>query len=102
MHPTHIRRSALPVALLLGLVSLAVVADTFVVAPPGTMPPPDFTTIQEAIDAAMDGDCITVEPGEYVENIDFLGKAITVQSTGGEDVIIDGSACRRGRLRAAS
>ena len=66
MHPTRIRRSALPVALVLGLVSLAVVADTFVV-------PVDFPTIQEAIDAASDGDCITVEPGTYVENIDFLG-----------------------------
>ena len=38
-----------------------------------------------------------VEPGTYLENIDFLGKAITVQSTDGEDVtIIDGSACTTG------
>ena len=97
MHPTRIRRSALPVVLVLGLVSLPVVADTFIVAPPGAMPPPDFNTIQEAIGAAVGGDCINVEPGTYVENIDFLGLAITVQSTGGEDVtIIDGSACTRG------
>ena len=91
MHPTRIRRSALPVALVLRLVSLAVVADTFTVAPPGT--PADFETIQEAIDAAVDGDCINVEPGTYVENIDFMGKAITVQSTGGEDAGLTLSVC---------
>ena len=74
-------------SIVLAFVALVVWADTFTV-------PTDFATIQEAIDAAVDGDCINVEPGTYVENIDFMGKAITVQSTDGEDVtIIDGSAC---------
>ncbi len=55
--------------------------------------PDDYGTIQEAIEAAENGDLILVAPGLYLENIDFLGKAITVQSTGGPHVtVIDGSA----------
>ncbi|MGA1871768.1 MAG: hypothetical protein ACMUJM_24850 [bacterium] len=37
-------------------------------------------SIQEAIDAAEDTDVIIVEPGTYEENINYLGKAITIQS----------------------
>lgn len=59
--------------------------------------PADFPTIQEAIDAASDGDTVLVAPGAYEENIDFLGKAIAVVSSGGADVTtIDGSACTTG------
>ncbi|HUT04511.1 MAG TPA: NosD domain-containing protein, partial [bacterium] len=43
--------------------------------------PADYPTIQSAIDAAFDGDTVIVSPGIYFENIDFLGKAITVRST---------------------
>ena len=50
--------------------------------------PGDFPTIQEAIDAAVDGDEVEVHPGTYNEAIDFLGKAITVYSTDGPDVTI--------------
>ncbi|MCF7920954.1 MAG: hypothetical protein K9N06_13700, partial [Candidatus Cloacimonetes bacterium] len=42
--------------------------------------PEDYTTIQEGIDASEDGDEIIVSPGTYVENIDFVGKAIVVGS----------------------
>ncbi|HLB74075.1 MAG TPA: hypothetical protein VJJ98_08660 [Sedimentisphaerales bacterium] len=41
-----------------------------------------FDTIQEAIDTAIDGDTIIVQPGLYAENINFLGKNITLTSTG--------------------
>lgn len=39
-----------------------------------------FLTIQEALDAAINGDSIFVAEGLYVENIDFLGKAVSICS----------------------
>ena len=51
-----------------------------------------FCSIQTAIDIAVDGNEIFVEPGTYFESIDFLGKEITLRSTGGPEVtIIDGT-----------
>jgi predicted outer membrane repeat protein len=53
--------------------------------------PGQYSSIQEAIDAANSGDTVLVSPGTYVENIDFLGKAIVVTSVEGPDVtMIDG------------
>jgi hypothetical protein len=40
-----------------------------------------FATIQKGIDTATTGDVVEVEEGTYTEDIDFSGKAITVQST---------------------
>jgi predicted outer membrane repeat protein len=42
--------------------------------------PRDFSTIQAAIDRALDGCLIIVMPGTYQENIDFKGKAVKVRS----------------------
>lgn len=54
--------------------------------------PSEFLTIQAAIDAAVDGDTVQVAPGTFLENINFGGKAITVESEQGPDVtIIDGN-----------
>jgi hypothetical protein len=55
--------------------------------------PADEPTIQSAIDAAKNGDRVAVSPGVYAENLDFLGKAITVASTSGATrTVIDGGA----------
>ena len=42
--------------------------------------PADYTTIQAAIDAAVNGNIVLVSDGTYIENINFSGKAITVAS----------------------
>ena len=43
----------------------------------------DHVSIQNAIDSASDGDLIMVGPGTYPESIDFLGKAVRVESLAG-------------------
>lgn len=53
-------------------------ANTYTVDPDGTC---DFTTIQAAINNADANDVIIVTPAIYAENINTLGKAITLQST---------------------
>jgi hypothetical protein len=54
--------------------------------------PVDQPTIQDAINAAITGDEIVVAPDTYLEKIDFLGKAVTVRSSGGPfTTIIDAS-----------
>nr|MBC8416484.1 hypothetical protein [Candidatus Cloacimonadota bacterium] len=40
----------------------------------------DFTTIQEGIIASVDSDTVLVYPGTYYENINYIGKNITVGS----------------------
>jgi len=54
--------------------------------------PADQPTIQQAIDAAANGDLVLVSPGTYLERINYHGKAITLQSEAGPaQTIIDGN-----------
>ncbi len=52
----------------------------------------NYSTVQDAINASANGDTVIIRPGTYVENIDFVGKAITVRSEQGHSVTaIDGN-----------
>ena len=55
--------------------------------------PDEFNTIQEAINAAVNGDTVIVSHGTYFENIDFVGKEIRVigDPENPDQVIIDGN-----------
>ncbi|MBT3221616.1 MAG: hypothetical protein HN348_21250, partial [Proteobacteria bacterium] len=55
-----------------------------------TTVPTNFSSIQDAIEAATDGDVICVESGTYFENIDFQGAAVTLMGDGPLSAIIDG------------
>jgi predicted outer membrane repeat protein len=60
-------------------------------------------SIQSAINIASSGDTIVVAPGTYHEAIDFVGKAITVRSSGGPAVTtIDASAIQASAVTFAS
>src|SRR5262245_803057 len=68
-------------------VAIGSVAEAATITVPG-----DIGTIQGAIAAAAPGDTVLVAPGTYLENLTFLGKAITVVSESGPAVtIIDGN-----------
>ncbi len=70
MRPTIKLLTAALIILFSGSSALAVVNSV----------PDFFPTIQEAIDASDNGDTVLVQPGTYVENIDFNGNAITLGS----------------------
>src|SRR5689334_5260955 len=78
-------RTAIVVGLAAVVVSLAIgvlnAAGASVIHVPGDQP-----TIQAGIGVANPADVVLVAPGTYKESIDFLGKAITVQSSGGPGV----------------
>ncbi len=61
-----------------------------------------FVSIQRGIDAAGNGDNVSVHPGTYTEWISFRGKNIVVESSEGfENTIIDGSKSRAATTEAS-
>ncbi len=78
------------------VVIVAAVSAIFALNDSGVTVPDRYDTIQEAIDAAEDGDEIILDIGTYRENIDFNGKNVIVRSIDPDDpdvvdqTIIDG------------
>ncbi|MDP7030578.1 MAG: right-handed parallel beta-helix repeat-containing protein [Phycisphaerales bacterium] len=68
------------------IVGIAGVCSADVLHVPGT-----YSTIQEAIVSAANGDTVEVAAGFYQEQIDFMGKAITVSGAGATQSTIDGT-----------
>ncbi|MDD2228276.1 MAG: hypothetical protein PHY48_02565, partial [Candidatus Cloacimonetes bacterium] len=62
---------------MLMLLTATVFAATLSVALDGSG---QYSVIQDAIEAANSGDSVLVYPGRYIENIDYIGKSITVCS----------------------
>jgi hypothetical protein len=81
MHCTRVHRRIVTFALLPMLAAAAVRAGDVHV-------PDDYLTIQEAIDAAVNGDTILVADGTWTgvgnKNLDFLGKMLTLRSASGD------------------
>ena len=77
--------------LLVTLVCVSAGADIIRVGPGYFCDPPYcYPTIQGAIQEAHEGDTVLVMPGEYYEEVDFLGKAITVRGDGAAATIDGG------------
>ena len=74
------RSSCYPRAMLTFLLLAPAQAATWTVDASGAG---DHTSIQAAIDAAADGDSITVNAGTYAESIDLAGKAVAITSASG-------------------
>ena len=61
----------------------------------------DYMTIQEAVDAAVSGDAIEIEPGTYIDDdadgviVSFSGKNLTIAAPSG-GVTLDGDETARG------
>ncbi len=84
---TKVIRVVLRVTLLMGFLMLGTAQAQITIRVPA-----DVSTIQGAINVAINGDTVLVAPGTYVENLNFFGKAITVESEAGPEVtIIDGN-----------
>ena len=61
-------------------------------------PPEDFTSIQDAINASIDGDTVFVYNGTYYENVG-VGKTINLTGENRDTTIIDGGGKREKILR---
>ena len=84
-HPRRSGPRSRILSLLTGLV-LALPAGALVANPVSAATlavPGGFADIQSALDAAASGDTISVAPGEYVGNLNFQGKNVRLQSSGG-------------------
>jgi predicted outer membrane repeat protein len=90
-------------SILIATMAVAGHADVFTVDDDD--PAADFWTIQEAVDAAVDGDRIEVGPGYYFDSgpttrpvVEVLGKSLQIIAVSGDpsETVISGQGVRRG------
>ena len=72
---------------LIGLITVASSGAPAAYADAKLQVPEDFSSIQEAVDAANPGNTIEVDEGTYSENV-IITKAIRLE---GEDAVLDGT-----------
>lgn len=72
-------------ALCVTVLALGARADVWTVDAAGGA---DYDLIQDAIYAAADGDMVQVAPGTYLEALNFCGRDVVVEGTGGAEVTI--------------
>ncbi|MGM0688281.1 MAG: right-handed parallel beta-helix repeat-containing protein [Bacillota bacterium] len=94
---TGSRFKLIAIGLAVVVVFAAAISALFVLDDSAVTVPGKYATIQEAIDAAEDGDEIVVGVGLYSENIDFNGKNIILRSTDPDDPDIVGDTIIDGR-----
>jgi uncharacterized protein YjdB len=80
------------------LLILSLISLTIIVYTPNAMATKEvgegyaYISIQDAINDAIHGETILVHDGTYIENINFIGKAITIRSeNGAANTFIDGN-----------
>ncbi len=95
--------AALAAVLMIALLPAAAAAATLTVDGTGpcddTTGTPAYCTIQAAVDDAVDGDVVQVEPGVYAENVS-IAVDLTLRSTGGRDATIISGVSGSGALGA--
>ena len=66
--------------------------------------PADYPTIQDAVDASVNGDVIQIAGGTWYENIDIISKGIVLQGSQvkGQPTVIDGSAMTQGPTQGST
>ncbi|RMF06484.1 hypothetical protein D6764_02205 [Candidatus Woesearchaeota archaeon] len=85
------KKTLIGLAMLFIFASSVIAADWYVDDDSSTYPSPDFTSIQDAINAASDGDVIYVADGNYPEKL-VINKELQIHGESTDGTVIDASS----------